>query len=194
VTNDQAPSDARQDLPPLAYETPGLNDRRGVLFWEGKLLVARDAVELPALCVICGNEGSGHGIRLAFTWDDSFRVTTQKSTLELRQSGSVIVHLCGPHRRQWLAGRVVGAGGMITSAIVMLAGLALAVVSESSDVPRWTGTGIELLLAGFGGMILFLFVFTLRTRLMSCHRIEHGYLYLQGAGEAFARAIKGPDP
>ena len=79
---------------------------------------------------------------------------------------------------------------MIASGILMLAGLTLAVVSESSDVPRWTGTGIELLLAGFGGMILFLFVFALRTRLMACQRIEQGYIYLQGAGEAFARGVR----
>lgn len=190
---DQAQSGAREKPPALAYETPEALGRRGVLFWEGKLLVARDGVELPAVCVICGAEGTGGGIRLVFTWDDSFHVTKQKSTLELRRSGSVVAHLCGPHRRQWLAGRVVGAGGMIASGTLMLAGLTLAVVSESSDVPRWTGTGIEALLAGFAGMILFLFIFTLRTRLMACRKIEQGYIYLQGAGEGFARGIKIPD-
>jgi hypothetical protein len=57
-------------------------------------------------------------------------------------------------------------------------------------VPRWTGAGIEVLMAGFGGMILFLFVFALRTRMMSCRRIEEGYLYLEGAGEGFVRLLE----
>jgi hypothetical protein len=174
----------------LAYETPGVRERRGVLFREGEVVVVRDGTELPAVCVVCGENGSGHGVKLVFTWDASFQVTREKSTLALRRVGSVVAHLCGRHRRRWVVGRVVGVGGMILSGMVMGVGIGMAVVSESSDVPRWTGAGIEVLMAGFGGMILFLFVFALRTRMMSCRRIEEGYLYLEGAGEGFVRLLE----
>ena len=80
--------------------------------------------------------------------------------------------------------------GVVASGLVMVVGVVLAVISDSSDVPRWTGMGIGFMLVGFGLMILFMFVFTLRTRTMSCARIEGGYLYLEGAGEGFLRELR----
>lgn len=173
----------------LPYASPSLMGRQGVLFVEGDLLVVRDGTHLPRLCILCGDEGVTRSIRLTYTWDTSFQVVRKRSSLELRRSGTIQGHLCGKHHRRWAAGRIVGAGGLIVSGAVMGAGVILAVVSENSDIPRWTGVGISMLLAGFGMMILFLFIFALRTRIMSCRRIEDGFLYLHGAGGAFAAKV-----
>jgi hypothetical protein len=189
VMDSQGQSDAREHAPLLGYATPLPLARAGVLFRDGKIAVARDGSELPALCVLCGEEAMGKTLRLTFTWDASFQVTRQKSTLELRKSGTVQAHLCSRHYRRWAAGRIIGVGGMILSGIVMTGGIVLAAVSENSDVPRWSGVGIGALMLGFGMMILFLFVFALRTRTMSCKRIEGGFLYLAGAGEGFLRGL-----
>ena len=161
----------------------------GALFRDGDALVVRDGVELPERCIFCGKWTVAGNVLLRFTWDASFQVTRRKSTLELRRSGKVRAHLCASHYRGWRVGRVIGIGGMILSLLVMIASVALAVASESSDVPRWTGMGIGGLLAGFAMMILFMFVFAMRTRTMSCRRIEGGFLYLAGAGNAFLEGL-----
>ncbi|HUO10174.1 MAG TPA: hypothetical protein VM008_17845 [Phycisphaerae bacterium] len=176
-------------LPLLAYATPSPLAEVGWLFREGNQLVVRDGWELPERCILCGADEAEKSALLTFTWDHSFQVSPHRSTLELRKSGKVRAHLCAAHYRAWAMGRAVGIGGMIVSALVMMGGAGLAAVSENSDVPRWTGTGIAWLMAGFGMMILSLFVFVLRTRTMACRRIEGGFLYLSGAGEAFLRGL-----
>lgn len=175
--------------PVLAYATPKPLAEKGPIYREGELLVVRDGTELPQRCVVCGESRTVRSVPLRFTWDASFTVTRQKPALELRQTGSVRAFLCGSHYRQWAAGRVIGVAGMTIGALLMLTGVVLATVSESSDVPRWTGAGIGVLIGGFGIMILSLFIFALRTRTMECQRIDTGYLYLAGAGEEFLRGV-----
>ncbi len=178
----------------LPYASPSFSGRQGVLFVEGDLLIVRNGTHLPPLCILCGKEGFTKSIRLTYTWDESFHVMRKKSSLQLRRSGSIDAHLCGKHHRRWAAGRIVGVGGSVASGAVMAAGTVIAVVSENSDIPQWTGFGIAMLLAGFAAMILFLFIFALRTRIMSCRRIEDGFLYLHGASPAFAAAVGSNGP
>ena len=71
----------------------------------------------------------------------------------------------------------------------MACGIALGIYSESSDIPFYTPHGITLTIVGFAGMILSLFFFTLRTRTLSCNRIQDGYLYLEGAAPAFLQHL-----
>jgi hypothetical protein len=186
--NASNPPEDRETSPLLSYATPAPLGRAGSWFREGNVLVVGDGSELPERCIFCG-EGKTRDVLLTFTWDPSFQVTRQKVTLELRRSGTVRAHMCTRHYRGWSLGRMIGMGGMIVSALLMVGGVTLAVVSESSDVPLWTGMGIGGLLAGFGMMILFLFVFTLRTRTMSCRRIAGGLLFLAGAGEEFLKGL-----
>jgi hypothetical protein len=180
---------SNEEIPLLAYATPSPLAELGTLFRAGNQLVVRDGLELPDRCVLCGTNGAAKSVSLTFTWDHSFQVAPRPSTLELRKSGKVRAHLCAAHYRGWAMGRVLGLGGMIVSALMMVGGAGLAVVSENSDVPRWTGTGIAWLMAGFGIMILSLFILVLRTRTMGCRRIEGGFLYLSGAGEEFLRGL-----
>ncbi len=176
--------------PLLAYETPSPLAEVGDLFRDGAAMVVRNGIELPQQCVLCGEPGVGKSILLKFSWDRSFHVVRHPATLELRQWGVVRAFLCAKHRRLWTLGRVLGIAGVIASGAVMGVGVVLAVVSDSSDVPRWTGMGIGFMLVGFAMMILFMFVFALRTRTMSCVRIEGGYLHLEGAGERFLSGLR----
>ena len=73
----------------------------------------------------------------------------------------------------------------------MLLGMGVAIWSENVDVPRWTPTAIALILLGFAGVICSLFFFTLRSRTLTCSRIQEGYLYLEGAGEQFLAGLDG---
>ncbi len=180
----------QKELPLLAYETSSPLAEVGDLFRDGGVVVVRSGTELPERCVLCGAPGSGKSLVLKFSWDRSFQVVRHPSTLELRRWGMVRAFLCSKHRRLWMLGRVLGIGGVSASGVVILVGIVLAVISDSSDVPRWTGMGIGFMLVGFALMILFMFVFTLQTRTMSCTRIEGGYLYLKGAGERFLSELR----
>src|SRR5579871_6991744 len=102
-------------------------------------MVVRSGIELPQQCVLCGAPGVGKSILLKFSWDRSFHVVRHPSTLELRRWGMVRAFLCAKHRRLWMLGRVLGIAGVTASGVVLLVGMVLAVVSDSSDVPRWTG-------------------------------------------------------
>src|SRR5258708_6206418 len=124
---------APEASPLLAYATPSPLAQVGSLFRDGNALVVRDGIELPARCILCGEAAIEKSLMLTFTWDPSFRVTQQKSTLELRRSGTVRAHMCGRHHRRWLIGRITGMGGMVFSILLMVGGVALAVASESSD-------------------------------------------------------------
>jgi hypothetical protein len=188
-------SDARHPHPLLNYAPPTPAPPEAPLLREGNLLLAREGTQLPRACILCGEPAIDRPLRLNFTWDSSFhRVHHQKTTLELRKSATVRAYLCASHHRRWLAGRLVGAAGMVVSTLVMVSGIALAAISENADVPRWTTLGVSLLIAGFAAMILFLFVFALRTRTLSCVRIEGGYLYLEGACESFLAGISPISP
>ena len=77
---------------------------------------------------------------------------------------------------------------MASLAAIMM-GLGLAVWSENLDFPAYTSWGIDLTIAGFAGMIVSLFFFTLRSRTLSCRLIQEGYLYLEGAGVDFLRSL-----
>src|SRR5271154_1719967 len=96
----QSDAPAPAPAPLLGYATPLPLARAGVLFRDGEMLVARDGTELPMFCVLCGEAAIGKMLRLKFTWDASFQVTRQKSTLELRKSGTVQAHLCSRHYRR----------------------------------------------------------------------------------------------
>ena len=45
------------------------------------------------------------------------------------------------------------------------------------------------LLIGFALFITFLFIFTLKTRTLSCTKIHQGYLHLQGADDSFLATL-----
>jgi hypothetical protein len=148
------------------------------------MLICLNGTTLPQRCVICGDPGAGAAIRLTLTWDSSFRLT-HVSTLELRKKANVYAFLCAPHRRIWSHARSIGGVGAIAGVSVMAAGAALGAWSEARDNPEYTPLGIELMIAGFVVVIVSLFYFTLRSSTLSCRRIQEGYLYLEGAAEAF---------
>ena len=68
-------------------------------------------------------------------------------------------------------------------------GMALGVWSESSNIPVYTPHGIALTIAGFATVIVSMFFFTLRSRTLACRRIQEGYLYMEGAAEAFLESL-----
>jgi hypothetical protein len=166
--------------PPVDAKTadPGLFTR------DASALVAFHGSTLPQRCVLCGKDGAHQPIKLTFSWDSSFKVT-RISTLQLRQEAYVHAYLCVVHHGRWTSARRAGACGIALGVLLMLAGSALAVISESSDMPSYTPLGIALTLAGFALVICFLFYFTLRSRTLTCRKIEEGYLYLEGASEQF---------
>jgi len=151
-------------------------------------LVVRYGTTLLERCVLCGDPAEGAAIRLTLTWDSTFRMTT-RSTLELRKQANVYAFLCRRHRTKWSGARFWGGVGSVSSLAVLTAGLATGVLSESSDIPEYTPLGIALVIAGFTGIIISLFFFTLQSRTLSCRRIEEGYLYLDGAGDEFLRHL-----
>jgi hypothetical protein len=156
----------------------------GEAYREGSTVICSNGTILPARCILCGDPGAGAPIRLTLTWDASFRLT-HVSTLELRKQACVYAFLCVRHRRIWSRARSIGGVGVIAGVSVMLGGMSLGIWSESSDIPLYTPLGIELTIAGFAAVIVAMFFFTLRSQTLSCRRIQEGYLYLEGAGEAF---------
>jgi hypothetical protein len=177
-----------QSPEPLPYATPSPLASHGDLFRDGPLLVARDGIMLDPVCILCGEAADTPALHLRFTWDSSFKRTTG-STLELRRAGSIHARLCPRHLGRWKSGRLTGLIGMIASGLLMLAAIVVAVINESSDIPRYTPHAIGVLLVGFAIFIGFLFLFTLRTRTVKCCRIEQGYLYLEGVHEAFLERL-----
>ena len=185
------PPDAAPLLPyasGMHYPAEPGSSADGAVFREGPIIICLNGTTLPARCILCGDHGAGTPIRLTVTWDSSFRLT-RVSTLELRQKASVHACLCARHRLIWSRARLFGGIGAAAGAAVMGAGLALSVWSESSDIPVYTPYGIALTIAGFAAVIGSMFFFTLRSRTLSCRRIQEGYLYLEGAAEAFLEGL-----
>ena len=151
---------------------------------DGDALVAFHGSTLPPHCVLCGNDAHGEPIKLTFTWDASFKVT-QANTLQLRQQATLLAFLCRRHRARWAGARRMGGWGIAASILVMLCGLTMSVISERSDMPTWTPTGIGLTIAGFALLIFSLFFLALRSRTLSCRKIHEGYVYLDGASPEF---------
>ena len=160
----------------------------GEIFRDDDLLIVCNDVTLPERCILCGDPAKSRAIRLAFTWDTSFTVTHQ-STLELREKAAIHAHLCARHYGRWYMGRMAGGAGAVAGFALIAAGMALAVISESSDVPAYTPLGIGLAIAGFAGAILSMFFFTLRTRTLTCTLIRGNYVYLDGASPDFLAAF-----
>jgi hypothetical protein len=156
----------------------------GEAFREGNTLICLNGTILPPRCILCGADTAGTPIKLTLTWDSTFR-RTYVSTLELRKKATVQAFLCARHRQIWSRARLIGGLGAATGAVMMAAGLALDVWSENLDVPDYTPQAIGITIAGFALVIVSLFFFALRSRTLSCSRIQEGYLYLQGAADAF---------
>jgi len=64
--------------------------------------------------------------------------------------------------------------------LAMLVCLAVAVVSENSDVPRLVPVALIGMFAGFALFVVFGFVYTLGTRTVKCVKIEGEYVWLKG--------------
>ncbi len=160
----------------------------GEAYREGPTLIALHGTTLPARCILCGGAGFAAPIRLTLTWDASFRLT-RVSTPQLRQKAAVHAYLCAGHRRVWARARRIGVVGATAGMSLMSIGLALGVWSESSDIPAYTPLGIGLTLAGFAVVTAALFYFTLRSRTLTCRRIQEGYVYLEGAAGAFLEGL-----
>jgi hypothetical protein len=160
----------------------------GDLFRHQSTLIARDGLLLPERCILCARAAHGSPVLLKFTWDPSFRVIDH-STLHLRQQGSIRARLCSAHLRRWRWGRLLGLSGVTLALAVVLGGMILGIISESSDVPRYTSAAIAMMIAGFAAFILSIFCFTLQSRTLTCFRIDGGYLYLEGAANAFLEPL-----
>lgn len=183
-----------EEKPVLSYAGGRQFTGHGDMFREGELLVVRIGTILPRRCLLCGGEVA-EGVmprKQMFSWDASFQIIKEASRLEMGKSGTVGVYFCTTHRGRLRNGKWAGAIGMIVSGVVMLAGIVIVAVNDLSDVPRHTGAGVWLLMAGFACAIVSLFLFTLRTRTVTCERIEEGYLFLRGAGEGFLREMTNP--
>jgi len=183
------------DAPPLLPYASGVHypvepgsAAGGEVFREGSTIICLNGTTLPARCILCGGEGAGAPIRLTVTWDSSFRLT-RVSTLELRQKAFVHAFLCARHRLIWSRARLFGGLGALAGIAFMGAGMALGVLSESSNIPVYTPHGIALTIAGFATVIVSMFFFTLRSRTLACRRIQEGYLYMEGAAEAFLESL-----
>jgi len=158
------------------------------LFRDGELLVVRDGIILPPMCILCGRASHRDPILLHFSYDASFRLT-RRSSLQLVLRGTVRASLCKVHWGQWVVGRVAGIAGVALGVALSICGGTVAAISESSPVPWYTPLGIELMLTGFTLLIVALFYFAIRTRTLSCRKIEAGYLYLDGAAERFLMTL-----
>jgi hypothetical protein len=157
-------------------------------FREDTTIICLNGTTLPARCILCGAEGAGTPIRLTLTWDSSFR-RTYVSTLELRKQATVYAFLCARHRQIWTRARIFGGLGATAGVAIMAAGLALDMWSENLDVPDYTSPAIVITLVGFAVVIVSLFVIALRSRTLTCSRIQEGYLYLEGAAESFLNSL-----
>jgi hypothetical protein len=167
---------------PISF--PQSADTPDEVFRDGPTLICTNGITLPPRCVLCGDEGAGPPIRLTLAWDSSFHITRQ-STLEMGKQASVYAFLCPRHRRKWSRARSIGGIGLTVSVLAMFAGMALAVYSENSPIPFYTSQGLAITIVSFALVIIFLFFFTLRSYTLSCSRIQEGYLYLEGADDAF---------
>ena len=163
----------------------------GEIYRFGDTLVATDGATLPPRCILCGEGAFGPPLPLSFSWDTSFRVT-KASTLQMARKARIFARLCKAHRQRWNRGRIVGVTGAMVGALLTILGVVMAALSEASQVPLYASDGIDLVIAGFAGTILFLFWFALRTRTLSCDRIEDGYLYLAGASSEFLAGLPEP--
>ena len=174
--------------PLLPYAAPLPQVSAGEIFRQEECLVVPTGVTLPARCILCGGEGADGPVNLTFTWDDSFRVT-KLSTLQLGRKGKIRAYLCVTHRRRWRSARFYGSLAAAASALIMLAGIVMGLLSENATVPFYTPHAIAVVLTGFGALICSLFFLSLRSRTLSCTRIEEGYLYLKGASPAFLETL-----
>jgi hypothetical protein len=170
-----------------------LPDDSGDAYRQGPTLICSNGITLPPRCILCGQPGAGAPIRLTLTWDASFHLT-HVSTLELRKQASVHAFLCRRHRSIWSHARSIGGIGVILGVSTMFFGMALGIYSESSDIPVYTPLGIGLTIAGFALVIISMFFFTLRSRTLTCRRIQEGYLYLEGAADAFLDTLSDLPP
>jgi hypothetical protein len=179
---------ANAPAPLLSYATgihyPLSADTPGEVYRDGSTLICSNGITLPQRCVLCGEQGAGAPIRITVTWDTSFHIT-HESTLEMRKQASVHAFLCQKHRRRWARARSIGGIGLTVSALAMFAGMVLAVYSENSAIPFYTSQALTITIVGFACVIVSLFFFTLRSHTLSCSRIREGYLYLEGADDAF---------
>ncbi len=160
----------------------------GECFRQGAALIAAEGAILPVRCVLCGGEGVGAGMRLTFSWDGSFRFT-RISRLQMGRKAAIVVSLCGEHRRRVSRGKWIGTLGVMAGTAAMIVGISIAAISENAPIPIYEMDGIGIILAGFGVVICFLFVYAISTRTLSCDRIEGGYLYLQGASPGFLETL-----
>jgi hypothetical protein len=174
--------------PELGYASPVPLAQAGDLFRDGELLVVRDGIILPPVCILCGRPSHKEPVLLRFSYDASFRLT-RRSSLQLGLKGSMQAGLCKLHRGQWIVGRVAGIGGVASGIALIICGGTVAAISEASPVPWYTPLGIELMLTGFTLLIVALFYFALRTRTLSCRKIEAGYLFLDGAAARFLKTL-----
>jgi hypothetical protein len=191
------PGDAAPSSPLLPYASgihyPVAPDAPGEAFRDGPTVICLNGTTLPPRCILCGGAGAGSPIHLTLTWDSSFRLT-RISTLELRKKACVHAFLCVRHRLTWSRARVFGGMGVAAGVSLMGAGMALGIWSESSDIPVYTPVGIMLTIAGFALVIVSMFFFTLRSRTLSCRQIQEGYLYLEGASDAFLEGLPDLHP
>jgi hypothetical protein len=190
LPNDNHSADASAPL--LAYASglhpPLASDADGEIYRQGPTLIVANGSTLPPRCILCGEPGAGPPIRLTLTWDSSFRLTFH-STLELRTKASVHAFLCPGHRQTWARARSIGGIGFLAAVSLMFGGIGLSILSESSTIPRYTPLGLAITIAGFALAIVALFFFTLRSQTLTCSRIQEGYLYLQGAADAFLDSL-----
>jgi hypothetical protein len=190
--DEAAPGPSHADSPLLGYASgvhyPVKPDEAGEAFRDGDMLICLNGTTLPPRCVLCGEPGMGTAIRLTLTWDSSFRLT-HVSTLELRKKAVVFAFLCSAHRRIWSRARRIGGIGALAGVLTMVAGAIIGIWSESTDIPLYTPLGIEFMLAGFVVVIVAGFYFTLRSRTLTCRRIQEGYIYLEDAADGFLDAL-----
>jgi hypothetical protein len=188
IRNEGSGGSGNSDPPLLGYASgihyPAERETAGEAYRDGGMLICLNGTTLPPRCVLCGDPGAGAAIRLTLTWDSSFRLT-HVSTLELRKKANVYAFLCAPHRRVWSRARLIGGIGASAGLSIMAAGAVLGIWSEGTDNPIYTPLGIEMMIAGFAVVIVSMFFFTLRSRTLSCRRIQEGYLYLEDAADSF---------
>ncbi|MCL2648963.1 MAG: hypothetical protein FWD61_18515 [Phycisphaerales bacterium] len=182
-----------QPLIPLSYASPIPLAIHGDLFQQADTLIVRDNTVLPERCILCASLAPSiprkNPIILKFSWDASFQRTQSRSTLELRRAGCIHAYLCPGHLRSYRIGRIAGFLGMFVGALLMIASALLALLTEISVIPRYTPLAMAGLIAGFALVILFLFFFTLRTRTLSCTKIEDSYLHLTGVHPNFLKTL-----
>ena len=173
----------------LPYASPSPLAVHGDVFQAGEVLVVRHNTVLPPFCILCnGAAEAGQAVRLTFTWDPSFKMT-QESTLHLRQTAVIHAHLCSAHLRSWRTGRLAGLAGIGGSALLLVVSGTVAGVSELSAVPRYTPLGIAGMLTALVLLTLSMFLLALKTRTLSCRKIDAMYVHLENAHPEFLAAL-----